>query len=223
MTRKNKEAGDRLAKDFEQSEQQEEAEAAKEGDEIAEDEHHYRRILLSQIRKVYTDSLASQPKHYSYDEWAYFLKLLGEDEADERFHRNARTRPKSHRKGDNTSEHEKPIDKEAREFASAGQKLARDADHEGDATVDGEQITQWSWIGHRSPLMGDRDEPEWLLDRMFRRLEDSLHETEEQQKQDRDDNPEVPNEQGPPSDQETIHDQYQDTRERQGADAGPAG
>jgi hypothetical protein len=33
---------------------------------------------------------------------------------------------------------------------------------------------QWSWIGQRSPLMGPKSEPDWLLDKLFRKLEKSL-------------------------------------------------
>lgn len=33
---------------------------------------------------------------------------------------------------------------------------------------------KWSWIGVRSPLMDEKEEAEWLLERFFERLEESL-------------------------------------------------
>lgn len=80
-------------------------------------------------------------------EWGFYLRLLGEDEGDSR--RHARSTPAAERKA--TDRHH-PASKES-----------------------SEEKPQWSWIGHRSPLMGEQDEAEWLLERLFIRLEQSMH------------------------------------------------
>ena len=189
--------GDELAQVFEQSEKQEEAEAHSRGDQIAQgtyptpiippsrpanppppstDDHHYRHILISQIRRVWVDSNADTPKQYSYAEWAYYLRLLGEDERDERFHR-------------------RPPTKSALADLKARQQQARrngHTDDEGpmDVTTGGsakrsDSMTKWSWMGPRSPLLANDDEPSWLLEKLFQRLEESLSEHwKEHQRQD---------------------------------------
>ena len=172
LLKKQRKADERVAATFEQDEARQEEEAKDQGDEIAADEHHYRRMLLSNIRRVYADSGTAEPKQYTYDEWAFFLKLLGEDEADERFHLRAlntrRTKDKKKRS---------PTDQV--EDGRNGQMQIlppRQEDPEDDETV------QWSWIGSKSPLMGDKDEPSWLLEKLFQRLEESMRDSQETRK-----------------------------------------
>ncbi|KIW50280.1 hypothetical protein PV05_11882 [Exophiala xenobiotica] len=157
---------DELAKDFEQSEKVDESEARDHGDRLEEDEHHYRHVLISQIRKVYADTTASTPKRYSYDEWVYFLRLLGEDERDATSHKHA---PELE---DLTSRHDDDATRQ-KAFELAGQEGAYGKGNEKAPDKKREKV-KWSWIGNRSPLMGDKEEAEWLLEKMFERLEESL-------------------------------------------------
>ncbi len=169
LFKKQRKADERLAANFEEEEKEQEEEAKDRGDEIAQDEHHYRRLLLSNIRRVYADSGAAEPKQYTYDEWAFFLKLLGEDEADEQYHLRARNT----RRTKNKKRHS-PTDQV--EDGRNGQMQIlppRQEDPEDDETV------QWSWIGTKSPLMGDKDEPSWLLEKLFQRLEESMRDSRE--------------------------------------------
>ncbi|KIW86741.1 uncharacterized protein Z519_12654 [Cladophialophora bantiana CBS 173.52] len=145
----DKKIKDRLAADFEEEEKRDESDARDRGDRWQEDAHHYRHVLLSQIRKVYADASAATPKTYTYEEWQDFLKLLGEDEADASYHRRA---PAHGGKGNEARETEK--------------------DQQEDKDT---RVAQWSWIDPQSPLMGDKEEAEWLLERLFQRLEESLH------------------------------------------------
>ena len=166
----NKDANERLAQDFEKSEAVDEEAAREHGDKIAEDEHHYRRLLLSEIRQGNHDSAASQPKHYSYAEWSYYIKLLGQDEGDSKYHRQphaADDLPGSHSNhhDQNTGE---PDNNQRGEMQ--GQSLSNSSQA---ASPQGASM-RWSWIGQRSPLMGDKDEPNWLLEKMFQKLEESL-------------------------------------------------
>lgn len=176
------EAAERLGKDMEEEEKMEEDDAKNRSDKIAEDDHHYRHILISQIRKVYRDSNSSTPKKYSYGEWAFYLALLGEDENDSKFHRKAPV--KTH---DQKAKEILPVDKsgnatvEKEEHEPSG---PTEQDWKADSSVPGVQkdeehtqdVVKWSWIGNRSPLMGDQSEPEWLLERLFAKLEESLRE-----------------------------------------------
>lgn len=167
------ETGERLAADFERSEELDESIARKHGERSEEgkstpphvlllmlmraDEHHYRRALLSQIRKVYADATAATPKKYSYAEWARFLSLLGEDEHD-------------------PSHHKRALDQEHGPSAQEGSKESgQEAAYSRGGRIGTEEKKKWSWIGNRSPLMGDKEEAEWLLEKLFQRLEDSFH------------------------------------------------
>ncbi|EXJ89409.1 hypothetical protein A1O3_02476 [Capronia epimyces CBS 606.96] len=155
-------AVDRLAADFEGSEEIDETNARNQGDRAEEGrfdrsyEHHYRHALLAQIRKVYADTMAATPKKYNYAEWTVFLKLLGEDEADPSYHKRA-------------------VDLA---HGSKGEETPKDSGQEATYSnqegTGAEQKKKWSWIGDRSPLMGDMEESEWLLEKLFQRLEESL-------------------------------------------------
>ncbi|RMD44384.1 hypothetical protein DV735_g681, partial [Chaetothyriales sp. CBS 134920] len=150
--RKNKEAkrddmGARMATDFEQAEEMEEASAKSAGDQESQD-HHYRHELLQQIKRVYGDVLYDDKKHYSYDDWAYFMYLLGHDESDASHHIHIPDKASS--KDDLN-------------------KLRTDA-----ATG----ASKWSWLSPTSPLMMNKDEPEWVLSRLVSRLEQNLREAQ---------------------------------------------
>lgn len=108
---------------------------------------HYHCLLIKEIGKVMQHLHSSPPRKYTFDEWAWYLKLLGEDESEAENHRMAVRIPE--RVGDDElggAKGEKREDK--------GQK--------------------WSWLGHRSPLMGNKEESKWVLERLQRTLEREL-------------------------------------------------
>lgn len=147
----------RLAADFEKAEAADEEKAKQHGDKPAEDEHRERRLLLSEIRKIYADTNAAQPKQYSYTEWAYYIKLLGQDESDSRYHKlpqASQDAPGSH--GEGTKEQHHSGDERSQQ--QQGADPLPDFVRPGDPSS-----VRWSWIGQRSPLMGDKEESEWLL------------------------------------------------------------
>lgn len=198
LFQKQRKADERVAATFEEDEKQQEEEAKGRGDEVAEDEHHYRRMLLSNIRRVYADSGQTEPKQYTYDEWAFFLKLLGEDEADERFHMRAlnKRRTKDKKKHSPTNQVEDVRNGQIR-ILPPGQ-----SDPADDETV------QWSWIGSKSPLMSDKDEPSWLLEKLFQRLEESMRVSQEAKKLAAQNAPRQNNGQGDvPSDRGTVREE----------------
>jgi len=133
---------DRLAEHIEEEELGEAEEAGEHGDYLQRDIHFYHFILAKEIRQMMKDLSASPPRQYTYDEWSYYLKLIGQDEGDD----------SSHRKPEDQLQHNKG-----------------DAPDIGTAD-DGDTVT-WSWLGIRSPLMGNTNEPDWLLQRLTATLE----------------------------------------------------
>jgi potassium channel subfamily K, other eukaryote len=171
-----------LADHLESEEKQEEQEARNRGDKVAEDEHHYRHLLISEAKKMYSYVNTEPPKNFTYDEWAYYLRLLGEDEHDQRYHRRAPVKVVD-RKGDMNSD------------CSRSSPNDKDEGHEegdqSDAPInqfakDKSDIKEWSWLGNRSPLMGNKDEAEWILERLFAVLERDLRKQKDSRHQEPD-------------------------------------
>lgn len=116
--------------------------------------------------------MAATPKKYSYAEWAYFLKLLGEDESDTTFHK--RPRPRTRNADAKGHDEMHPSVQQQKDFEDVGQEIGHTNAEDSMMEDKNEQVTKWSWIGNRSPLMGDKDEAEWLVEKLFQRLEESL-------------------------------------------------
>ncbi|CRG91280.1 hypothetical protein PISL3812_08328 [Talaromyces islandicus] len=113
---------------------EEEEQARQRGDIIAENIHHHQYLLIKELRQMYKYVNATPPKEFDYEQWVYFLKLLGEEETYSEYHR-------------------KPYGRQSK---------------------DEEETTKWSWIGHRSPLLGDKQEAEWLVEALADKLERGL-------------------------------------------------
>lgn len=122
-------------------------EAEGKGDQLGENIHEYHYLLVREFRKVLKHLNESPPRRYSYDEWAWFLRLMGEDEG-------------------TYASHRKPLV----QVANKGKVDTQQA--QSDDTDNTER--QWSWLGNRSPLMGDIEEAEWVLVRLSRTLEKSM-------------------------------------------------
>ncbi|KAF5018163.1 hypothetical protein F66182_9873 [Fusarium sp. NRRL 66182] len=110
-------------------------------------------LLISEIQVLTNHLRSSKPCRYSFEQWAWYLKLIGEDESNADTHRKAQPksrRPRRHHNRDSPEE-------------SHGKS---DSDDDG--------VTAWSWVGNRSPLMGSQEETEWILERLMDRLRESL-------------------------------------------------
>lgn len=136
---------DRLRGHMEEEELGLAEEAGEHGDKLMRDVHFYHFVLSKELRQLMKDVDASPPRQYSYSEWAYYLRLLGQDENDPSFHRRARV----HHKHGNRS--------------TPDLGTADDGDEQA-----------WSWLGIRSPLMGNSNEAQWLLRRLSTRLEKEM-------------------------------------------------
>jgi potassium channel subfamily K, other eukaryote len=100
-------------------------------------------MLIKEISNVMRHLNSSPPRKYSFDEWAWYLKLIGEDESSPETHRKAIRKPK---------------------HTSDGLGIAT-----GRKLDEGETV-KWSWVGNRSPLMGNKEEAEWVLERLTKTL-----------------------------------------------------
>ena len=158
-------AGDHLAEEYGNIELNEAKAARDRGDKLGEDIHLHQYLLVQELRNVMKHNKETPSRKYTYDEWAWFLKLIGEDEAKSHLHR-----PPSITTG-------KPSDTD--DSRSDSQKTEK-----GDG-----QVRQWSWLGSRSPLMGELDEAEWVLERLSLQLEKMLKQQHSKQNSDSNDKP----------------------------------
>ena len=142
-------ATDLLASKVEDEELKEARQANVKGDKLREDIHLYHFLLIKEFRNVLKHLKESPPRKYDYEEWAWFLKLMGEDESHSASHRTAPIKVKNNTDG------------------KADMQQAQTDDMEGG-------LRQWSWLGNRSPLMGDSEEAEWVLERLSMTLEKQL-------------------------------------------------
>ncbi|KAI9793589.1 MAG: Potassium channel [Piccolia ochrophora] len=134
---------DHLAHDFAAAEEEDARSARRRGDLRAADKHHYHYLLIKEIRSVMSHVHESPPRQYGFDEWAWFLRLMGEDEGSARTHRS-------------------PLDEQGGPRTDGGFQDG------------GLEKGPWSWLGKKSPLLGAKDEAEWVLEYLSERLEREL-------------------------------------------------
>lgn len=105
----------------------------------------YHLVLIDEIARVTQHLQHKPPRRYTFREWAWYLRLIGEDESRPETHRRAAHKPKK------------------------AHRLPKEGRPEGD-----DDETKWSWVGHKSPLMDTREEAEWILDRLEQKLREEL-------------------------------------------------
>ena len=153
-------ATDHFTGELEAEELREAKESKSHGDYLSENIHEYHYLLIKEFRNVMKHLDESPPRKYNYGEWAWFLKLIGEDESQAATHRAAPVKVKKNK------EHDPDIG-------------------EGPASEDRKGKQGWSWLGNRSPLMGETEEAEWVLERLSRTLERLLKDMHMKNKEDR--------------------------------------
>jgi potassium channel subfamily K len=132
--------------------------------EIPDRKAEYRLMLIEEIAQVTQHLKYKPPRRYTFQEWARYLKLIGEDEASAETHRKVEIdqRNRSHGNGKATD------DRGANRRPNGGEMRNEDGGR-----------TQWSWVGDKSPLLGSQDEAEWILEKLIRKLDDELREDAE--------------------------------------------
>lgn len=121
-------------------------------DQLPESKPHFHHLLITEIAEVTKHLNAQPPRKYTFEEWAWYLKLVGEDESSADTHVKAVRNPRP--------------DGEGPGVANGGQV--------GYGEREGEEKVEWSWVGSRSPLMGMKEEAEWVLERLIGMLEREL-------------------------------------------------
>ena len=121
----------------------------KTGRDLKKNMHEYHYLLVKEVRNIMKHLDENPPRRYSYEEWAWFLKLMGQDEASAKSHRKAPI----------------VVDKRKNERPDIQQAQTDEND---------QSSHPWSWLGNRSPLMGEMEEAQWVLDRLSSTLERSL-------------------------------------------------
>ena len=116
-------ATDFLAAQVEDEELKEARKAEAKGDKLGEDIHQYHYLLVREFRRVMKHLNESPPRKYSYEEWAWFLKLMGEDESHSASHRTA------------------PVKVKNDTDTNPDMQQAQTDDQEGG-------MRQWSWLGY---------------------------------------------------------------------------
>lgn len=132
-------AGDKAGQETRRAEEQ-----GKGNDELPENRREYHCLLIKELSKVMKHLNSSPPRKYTFDEWAWYLKLIGEDESSADTHRKALRKPRP------------------------------DGEGLGTAMNDEDRNVKWSWVGNRSPLMGNKEEAEWVLERLTATLDREL-------------------------------------------------
>jgi potassium channel subfamily K len=87
-------AAQRVAGDHEKSETARAKKQGEKGDEIPKTKRHYHLVLIKEIGKVMKHLNSNPPRKYTFDEWAWYLKLIGEDESSADTHRAALRKPR---------------------------------------------------------------------------------------------------------------------------------
>ncbi|KAI1768571.1 voltage-gated potassium channel [Hypoxylon sp. FL1150] len=145
--------------------------------ELPKSRAEYHLILMDEIARVTQHLRHSPPRMYTFKEWAWYLRLIGEDESNHRNHRIPEKRPprssnsrhvKSEDADRTTSEQHDNDDEEQQQHNEA-----EDAEETGEKERQ-EEKPKWSWVGHRSPLMDTREEAEWILDKLEQKLRAEL-------------------------------------------------
>lgn len=136
---------DRLAAHIEEEELGRAEEAGEHGDYLERDIRFYHFVLAKEVRQLMKDVNVSPPRQYDYNEWQYYLRLIRQDENDPSLHCRPQVEPQPN--NDDTPDI---------------------------GTADDDDTVGWSWLGIRSPLMGNQSEPEWLLQRLAATLEKEM-------------------------------------------------
>jgi potassium channel subfamily K len=155
---------DRLQSHIQDDELADAADAQAHGDRELRDAHLYHYVLVRELKGVVRD-LQNDPDHkrYSYRDWMWFLKLLGQDESD----------PSLHRAPHELHRRRSMLLRERAAAQQRGQAQPTMEEIVGSASCDARvgDVVPWSWLGARSPLMSAKSEPLWLAERLGARLE----------------------------------------------------
>ncbi|KAM0721444.1 hypothetical protein Q7P37_002368 [Cladosporium fusiforme] len=161
---------------------------------LENDIRFYHYVLARECRNVQKDLNANPPKQYAWEDWEYFLTLVGDDGCEEndseRGSRGRGTLVPEPLKGagelsnvssssENSEGHIKS-EKPTNSYPSPPKQPLPSRPkhhhhhHPGPQHRQQQQPTTWSWLSNQSPLMSSKSEAEWILDRLSAALEREL-------------------------------------------------
>lgn len=125
-------------------------------------------LIISEIQALSKHVQEDKPRRYTFEEWAWYLRLVGEDERDPLTHRKARPKDRTaHRKRGRKHRGSKKSSRQRLETHDSHNELQQP--HE----ANGEPL-KWSWVGYENPLLGGQEESEWILEKLIDRLRELL-------------------------------------------------
>jgi potassium channel subfamily K len=149
-------ASQRHASSDKDASEKEKAAASDRPDELPTGDDMY-LLLISQIQIVAGHVREPETKRYTFEEWAWYLRLIGEDERDPDTH--------SPTKPDDLT---KPLRRVSSTTSGIG--FYRQEEEGSQSMVDAYERLKWSWLGNESPLLGPQEESEWILEKLMDRL-----------------------------------------------------
>jgi potassium channel subfamily K len=181
-------------------------------DHLSKDIQFYNYVLARECRNLQKDLSASPAKQYSWGDWEYYLKLMGNEDDPVDFPGQqepdilvpepmrapknlasegggATNRPDSEGSGVVSGSDEKDLSS-----TEAPAKNQMDGNVERKTSVaqhndarrklsrkrrlknpEDDSLVNWSWLSNESPLMGQKSEAEWILERLSAALERELN------------------------------------------------
>lgn len=175
-------ATNHMAKFLEKEELAEASAAADRGDQLSSDIHMYHFLLIKELRNVMKHINETPPRKYSYEEWMWYLKLIGEDESASSTHRKA---PIKVSPVGGEGDQERNEEKGTMQQGGGQTRKEVEVGEEGEDKAEGKRSQAWSWVGTRSPLMGEIEEADWILERLSLTLEMELRKQSKQRRRER--------------------------------------
>ncbi|KAK5163322.1 uncharacterized protein LTR77_010695 [Saxophila tyrrhenica] len=183
------------------------SESEKEQDTMTKDIQFYHYVLARECRNVQKDLSASPPKEYTWQDWEYFLKLMGNEDDPADFpgqqhpdilvpeavrapkfmmvgepstHLTPDSRGSDEKATSSSDEPQKPdemdgnIDRKTSVMRQMTAKRKQFRNRKG-RRPDDDFLMSWSWLSQDSPLMSQKSEAEWVLERLSAALERELN------------------------------------------------
>ncbi|KAI1455034.1 voltage-gated potassium channel [Annulohypoxylon moriforme] len=157
--------------------------------ELPKSRAEYHLVLIDEISRVTKHLRHSPPREYTFKEWAWYLRLIGEDEGNAENHRRPERRP-PHPHGQQHGGHSHsrlhpsphvhvhphlhPHVRLRKDASQSSENSSSDEQGAASGSAAEDKPPKWSWVGHRSPLMDTREEAEWILDKLEQKLREEL-------------------------------------------------
>ncbi|KAI1662168.1 voltage-gated potassium channel [Daldinia decipiens] len=155
--------------------------------ELPKSRAEYHLVLIDEISRVTKHLRHSPPRKYTFKEWAWYLRLIGEDESSAENHRRPEHQPPEGHSRSRSRRRPRALADRLRgrsDTSANGDNNSTSRDDEDingnykngseEASPAAEIPKKWSWIGHRSPLLDTREEAEWILDKLEQKLREEL-------------------------------------------------